>query len=252
MSGSWYIEEFINYTKKPEWIWWIIFSVLTVILFRAKKFLINFFFRTLRRIDNLIKYIATKDLWYWNINIISDTETYFIKYEKQGNWPKLNLAKGHAKIAKYSEIEDNARKKYEKYEELKWSKRIAHHEIITNEEATHWWYYFFERKFSLNFDISRIKKAYLYIIVDDECEITINESDLAENINWEKKKITSNEALATLDIKDYLKKGDNLIKLKIRNISFETRTDNLFVNSTEKWKQNPYWVKYWIWIKYIK
>lgn len=253
MATTWnYIKEFLSYIQKPEWARGIIFSVLVVVFLWIKKIVMKWFFRTLRKLDITIKRIATKDLWYWKINLFSDIDTYFVKYTVKDNWPKLNLARWHSKIAKYAEIEDSAWKKYDKFDELKNAKWIAHHEIVTSEEAIYGWHYLFEKKFNLNFDISSVKKAHLYIVVDDKCEITINNFDLAENDNWEKKQITSNDALMTLDIKDFLERWENIIKFNLTNMSFVDRTDDFFTKSEEKWKHNPYWLKYHINIIYKK
>lgn len=254
MVNTWdYIKEIINYVATPDWFRWLFFSLLIVLLVWIRRYIARWWFRLWRRLDNIFKALATKDIGYWKLDIISDNQTYFTGYKAKEWWPNLALATGEAKIAKYQELEGNIRNTYKTFEELKNIKWIANRETITDEEAIFWWYYYFEKTFDLDVDKMKIVEAYLYIAVDDICKISINNNDIQDYL-WEKRGITIDDALNAFDIKRSLKKWNNTIKFEVENRSFEKeyKSNQHFANKTDKWKDNPYWLKYRVYIKYIK
>lgn len=175
------------------------------------------------------------------IVVISDEETHFNGSKK---YPTIPSAKAVATIVHPAWLFDR-----QFYNEFKNSKWIAHTEKITNDEAIFGGDYEFNKKFNIPFDIKKIKSATIHIIVDDYFILILNDKKISE-------KTTGNSLLHSFDVKREIIKGENQIRLNIENASFEDfvkkNPSHELALSQEKYRYNPYGVRFCLEIKYIK
>lgn len=130
------------------------------------------------------------------------------------------------------------------YYELKDSHWIAHSELIEDIEAENGGIYKFQRTFELPFDHDRTIVGLMHIIVDDHCEIKINNISMNSYSGF--------IHLHSVEVTDYLRKGNNTITFDIQNNdsrSLKSSVDK--ANTGKKGKINPYGFKYKLIIYYL-
>ncbi len=134
-----------------------------------------------------------------------------------------------------------------KYPELKIATWIADRENIANDEAIYGGQYTFVREFEIPFELSRMRSAEICLLIDDFCELSVNETRF--------EKLHGFEDLHKFDISKAVKKGKNRVQFVIENMSFEKLNDpnvnKEFYESKEKFLLNPYGFKFCIIIQYF-
>lgn len=175
------------------------------------------------------------------LNVISDEEVYFSGSKKYPTIPEAKAVPGI--------IHDTWRFDSKYYHELKNSKWITHTEKITNEEAIYGGDYTFTKKFQIPFDKKKIKSSEIYFVVDDFCVVIVNGKKVHE-------KVSGDGLLHSYDIKSDLRQGENELKLIIENVSFESflkeNPKHDFALTNEKYRWNPYGIRFCLTIEYIK
>ncbi len=88
---------------------------------------------------------------------------------------------------------------------------IGERKNITNEEALDGGQYTFCKEFEIDFELSKIRSATFFLLVDDVCELSINENRFG--------KVAGYMDLHEFDISNVLRKGKNRMQLLIENSS---------------------------------
>lgn len=119
---------------------------------------------------------------------------------------------------------------------------------ITNQEALEGGQYTFCKEFDINFEPSKIRSATLFLLVDDFCELSVNENRF--------EKVGGYMELHEFDISRALQKGKNRVQFVIENTAakqFNDPTINKdFFEAKEKFLWNPYGFKFNLIIQYLK
>ncbi len=175
------------------------------------------------------------------LTIVSDEETIFIGSNTNKALPS-NVKSVPTQIHSLWKEADR------KYPELKSATWIADRKNITNEEAVSGGQYTFAREFEIPFELSHMRSAEIYLLVDDFCELIVNKNRF--------EKLKGFQDLHRFDISRAVKKGTNRIQFLIENISFEKYNDpnvsKEFYESKEKFLFNPYGFKFYIVIQYFR
>lgn len=172
-------------------------------------------------------------------SIVSDEETIFVG-SNTGVLSVSNIKSVEALVHPLWEQFDRI------FPELKDAKWVADRYTITNDEALKGGTYTFKREFELNFEITKLHLAEIYLLVDDFCELKVN------GIRF--KKVKGYESLHKFDITRTIRKGVNIIQFIVENISAEEFNDPLknpdFFKSNKKYLFNPYGLKFLINLEY--
>ncbi|MBM2814633.1 MAG: hypothetical protein HW421_1395 [Ignavibacteria bacterium] len=174
------------------------------------------------------------------LEIVSDEQTIF---EFSPQYPKIPK-NTEAVIPQFLPEEWlRADREYPEIQKANW---ISHARFITNQEALNGGEYHYKREFDIS-EIRKITEAKISFIVDDLCEIKLNNKELCE-------KKTFDYEMYEYDIKKLLVRGMNEIRFVITNRSYseflEGKPDHPFFQTNEKYKMNPYGIKYIISITY--
>ena len=133
------------------------------------------------------------------------------------------------------------------YPELTNAIWIADRKNITTDEAIDGGQYTFARDFDVPFDLSRMRSAELCLLVDDFCEVMVNEIRFG--------RVAGFQDIHKFDISKAVKKGPNRVQFFVENIDFHAKnnpnTDRVFYESREKFLMNPYGFKFSIVIQYF-
>jgi hypothetical protein len=134
-----------------------------------------------------------------------------------------------------------------KYPELRTATWIADRKNITNDEAIHGGQYTFVREFEMPFDLSRMRSTEIYLLVDDFCEVIVNETRF--------EKVEGFQDIHNFDISRAVQKGTNRVQFVVENRDAHAENDpNVnkgFYESKEKFLWNPYGFKFCIVIQYF-
>lgn len=174
-----------------------------------------------------------------SISFVSDEETMFVS--SNVNLPLTKKIKSVEVLVHplWKQFDQN-------FSELSNAKWIADRYTITNEEALSGGAYIFKREFDLNFEISRLHSAEIYLLVDDFCEINVND------IRFEK--VHGYEELHRFDITKAVRKNKNIVQFIVENISAAEFNDPKknpdFFKSDKKYLFNPYGLKFVIILEY--
>ena len=131
--------------------------------------------------------------------------------------------------------------------ELRTATWIADRKTISNDEAVEGGQYTFARDFDVPFDLSRMRSAKLSLLVDDYCEVMVNETRFG--------RVEGFKSIHTFDIGKAVKKGINHVQFSVENMNFRVKNnpnvDKAFFDSKEKGLMNPYGFKFSIVIEYF-
>lgn len=119
---------------------------------------------------------------------------------------------------------------------------IADRKEITEDEAIKGGDYAFQREFEINFELSRLRSAELYLLVDDICELVVN------GYRFEKVRGFLEHHSHKFDLTKHVIKGNNRLQFVIENIQLH----EMHQHSDNKIWLNPYGFKYLLSIKYFK
>ena len=173
--------------------------------------------------------------------IVSDDKTIFV-----GSTTNRALPSDVKAIP--AQIHDFWKQADDKFPALKSATWIADRKQITNNEAIHGGQYTFVREFEFPFESSHIRTAEISLLVDDSCELIVNE------IRFEK--VCGFDNLHRIDIAKAVKQGKNRVQFIVENQCVEEWNDpnanKGFYESKEKYLWNPYGFKFCITIKYFR
>ena len=175
------------------------------------------------------------------LTIVSDEETIFIGSNTNKALPSNVKAVATQIHPAWQNVGDRLNP------ELKTATWIADRKIISNDEAVEGGQYTFARDFDVPFDLSRMRSAELSLLVDDYCEVMVNETRFG--------RVEGFRVIHTFDISKAVKKGTNHVQFVVENMNFRVKnnpnTDRAFFESEEKFLMNPYGFKFSIIIEYF-
>lgn len=180
------------------------------------------------------------------VDIISDEAVKFVG----STYDKSLIKNVNAQISEFIHTEWLFSNKH--YDRLKGSHWIAHTKRIEEEEAENGGKYIFSKGFNFDTNKNKIKSAELFFVVDDYCKIYLNGKELRSD------RIEGNRELHNIDVKQFIVNGDNELQIEVENVEMgkilkeQGHIDHDFFKSKEKYKMNPYGVRFCLTIKYIK
>jgi hypothetical protein len=128
---------------------------------------------------------------------------------------------------------------YKTFPELNNSYWISHTQLISDDEAIKGGEYQFERKFQIDYNKSNIESAKIYLTVDDECKIFLNEAYIGNFYGI--------DVLSSISIKDYLYRGENILKIFVINTNSPELTSTIHSKKIgKKGSLNPYGIRFLI------
>jgi hypothetical protein len=174
------------------------------------------------------------------LTIVSDEETIFI-----GSNTNRALPSNVKAVA--TQIHPLWKEGDRRYSELRTATWIADRRNITNDEAVRGGQYTFLRESEMPFDLSHLRSAEICLLVDDFCEVSVNETRFG--------KVEGFRDIHRFDISRAVQKGKNRVQFVVENRDAHADNDpNVnkgFYESTEKFLWNPYGLKFCIIIQYF-
>lgn len=172
---------------------------------------------------------------------VSDEETTFIGSPDHTRLPagtKAAVAESHPNWINFDRLHCIF------YKELQNAKWIADRKNITNEEALSGGQYNFEREINVSFKKERLLSAHIVLLVDDFCELIVNDHKFEE--------VKGYENVHFFDILKDLKEGSNKIRFIVKNLAGKEWKNDEFQQSQIKFRYNPYGVKFCVVFKYYR
>jgi len=174
------------------------------------------------------------------LTIVSDEETIFVGSNTNKALPTHIKAVG-------AQIHPFWREGDRRYPELSAATWIADRKHITNDEAVSGGEYTFVREFEMPFDLGRLRSAEINLLVDDFCEVSVNETRFD--------KVEGFLDIHRFEISKAVQKGKNRVQFVVENRDFYADNDpnvkKAFYESKEKFLSNPYGLKFSIVIQYF-
>jgi hypothetical protein len=163
------------------------------------------------------------------MEIISDSSTFFEGSPTYPSLPKHQNA--------YTYMDGGYWNKYHQFSELSTSNWISHGQMITDQEALKGGIYQFTKDFNIDYNLNWIEEAILYFIVDDHCSLIVNNNHIGNYHGF--------ATLHKVNIKSYLIKGINTIKMEITNDNGNNLISPKYASYVnKKGVLNPYGIKF--------